>query len=95
MDFTEMGFVPVAAIVIFCLLVGKTWKTADRLNNKWIPVVCGTVGGILGIVAMFVVDGFPANDILSAIAYGIVSGFSATGIHQSVKQLSEGGGDNE
>lgn len=91
MDFTEMGFVPVAAIVVFCLLVGKTWKTAERLDNKWIPVVCGFVGGCLGVVAMFVVDGFPANDVLTAIAYGIVSGFASTGIHQSVKQLTEGG----
>ena len=90
MDFTEMGFVPVAAIVVFCLLVSKTWKTADRLNNKWIPVVCGAVGGVLGIIAMNIVEGFPANDALTAIAYGIVSGFSATGIHQSVKQLTEG-----
>ena len=62
------------------------WKTADRLDNKWIPVICGTFGGCLGIVAMFIVDGFPANDVLTAIAYGIVSGFSATGIHQAVKQ---------
>lgn len=93
MDFTEMGFVPVAAIVVFCLLVGKTWKTAERLDNKWIPVVCGAVGGVLGIVAMYIVDGFPASDVLTAIAYGIVSGFSATGIHQSVKQLAEDNGN--
>ena len=86
MDFTELGFVAVAAIVVICLLLGKMWKTADRLDNKWIPVVCGFTGGCLGVVAMFVVDGFPANDVLTAIAYGIVSGFSATGIHQAVKQ---------
>ena len=86
MDMTELGFVPVAAIVVICLLLGKMWKTADRLDNKWIPVVCGFTGGCLGIVAMYVVDGFPANDVLTAIAYGIVSGFSATGIHQAVKQ---------
>jgi len=86
MDFSELGFVPVAAIVVICLLLGKMWKTADRLDNKWIPVVCGFTGGCLGIIAMYVVEGFPANDVLTAIAYGIVSGFSATGIHQAVKQ---------
>lgn len=86
MDISELGFVPVAAIVVICLLLGKMWKTADKLDNKWIPVVCGFTGGCLGVVAMFVVDGFPANDVLTAIAYGIVSGFSATGIHQAVKQ---------
>ena len=84
-----MGIGSVAAIVIICLLVGKAWKTADRLDNKWIPIVCGACGGILGIVGMFVLDGFPAHDVLSAIAYGIVSGFSATGMHQAVKQHLE------
>lgn len=86
MDISELGFVPVAAIVVICLLLGKMWKTADRLDNKWIPVVCGFTGGCLGVVAMFIVDGFPANDVLTAIAYGIVSGFAATGVHQAVKQ---------
>lgn len=86
MDFSELGFVPVAAIVVICLLLGKMWKTADRLDNKWIPVACGFTGGCLGIIAMYVVDGFPAHDILNAIAYGIVSGFAATGIHQAVYQ---------
>ena len=44
MDISELGFVPVAAIVALCFLVGLTWKTADKLNNKWIPIICGVVG---------------------------------------------------
>ena len=43
MDFTELGFVPVAAIVVLCLLLGKAWKTADRLDNIWEPPVRGTI----------------------------------------------------
>ena len=34
MDFTELGFVPVAAIVVLCVLVGLTWKRADRLDGS-------------------------------------------------------------
>ena len=47
MDISEFGFVPVAAIVVLAFLVGLTWKKADRLNDKWIPVICGRMTGVL------------------------------------------------
>ncbi len=90
MDFSELGFVPVAAITILCFLVGFTWKLADRLNNKWIPVICGFCGMILGMIGRSVIDGFPATDIITAAAIGVVSGLAATGAHQIWKQLSKG-----
>ncbi len=89
MDFTELGFVPVAAIVVLCFLVGLTWKRADRLDDKWIPTVCGCVGLILGVVGRTIIDGFPATDPITAAAIGVVSGLAATGAHQVWKQLSE------
>ena len=89
MDFSELGFVPVAAIVVLAFLVGLTWKKADRLNDKWIPCVCGFVGLVLGVVGRTVIDGFPAVDTITAAAIGVVSGLAATGAHQIYKQLSE------
>ena len=89
MDISELGFVPVAAITILAFLVGLTWKKADRLNDKWIPIVCGFVGLILGVVGRTVIDGFPAVDTITAAAIGVVSGLAATGAHQIYKQLSE------
>ena len=86
MDFSEIGFVPVAAIVVLAFLVGLTWKKADRLNDKWIPTVCGCVGLILGVVGRTIIDGFPATDPITAAAIGVVSGLAATGLHQAVKQ---------
>lgn len=83
-----LGFVPVAAITILAFLVGFTWKLSDKLNNKWIPVVCGFVGMILGIIGRTVIDGFPAVDTITAAAIGVVSGLAATGVHQIYKQLS-------
>lgn len=96
MDMTELGFVPVAAIVVLCFLVGLTWKTADKLNDKWIPVVCGFCGLVLGIVGRTVIIGFPAADGFTAAAIGVVSGLAATGAHQIYKQLTkdEGGDEN-
>ena len=89
MDISELGFVPVAAIVVLAFLVGLTWKKADRLNDKWIPCVCGLVGLVLGVVGRTVIDGFPATDPITAAAIGVVSGLAATGAHQIYKQLSE------
>ena len=37
---------------------------------------------------MFIVPDFPAEDFLTAIAIGIVSGLSATGVNQIFKQLN-------
>jgi hypothetical protein len=87
----NFGFVPVAAIVVLVFLVGYAWKTAAKLNDKWIPVVCGCVGLILGIVGRNVIDGFPATDPITAAAIGVVSGLAATGAHQIYKQLTKGG----
>ncbi len=80
------GMVTIPSIVVICYLVAEAVKTTP-LNNKYIPIICGTVGGILGIVAMFIVPDFPAPDYLMAIAIGIVSGLSATGVNQIFKQL--------
>lgn len=77
----------VGAITIICYLFAEGVK-ATKLNNKWIPVLVGLLGGILGIVGMHVMPEFPASDILTAIAVGISSGLAATGVNQVYKQLS-------
>ena len=84
-----MEGVTIWAITVICFLIAEGIK-ATPLDNKWIPIICGTRGGGLGVVAMQVVADFPANDLLNAIAIGIVSGFAATGVHQAGHQLAEG-----
>lgn len=75
-----------AAITVICYLAAQGIK-ATPLDNKWLPVICGVLGGVLGVVGMFFMPDFPATDILSAIAVGVVSGFAATGVNQIYKQL--------
>lgn len=87
-----LGIAGVAAITVICFLAAQAIK-ATTLDNKWLPVICGVLGGILGVVGLNVMPDFPANDILTAIAVGIVSGLAATGAHQIYKQLSENGGE--
>ena len=85
----DFGIASVAAITVICYLVGQVVK-ATGLDNKYIPAICGVVGAILGPVALYLgVPDFPATDVLTAVAVGIVSGLAATGVNQAAKQLSE------
>jgi peptidoglycan/LPS O-acetylase OafA/YrhL len=87
LDTGTFGFAPVMAITVICYLAAVLLK-ATPLDNKWLPVICGFCGAILGAIAMLIgMQGFPAADWLTAIAIGIVSGLAATGVHQIGKQL--------
>jgi hypothetical protein len=82
-----MGITSVGSITVICYLIASLIKLTP-VNSKWLPIICGVLGGILGLVAQAVVRDFPAGDSLTASAVGIVSGFAATGINQVLKQLS-------
>ena len=88
MDISSMT--TVIAIVVICYLVGLAAKTIPAVKDNYIPVIVGAFGGILGVLGMHVIPDFPAQDILNAIAVGIVSGLSSTGINQVYKQLKDG-----
>ena len=86
MDFNILGIIAVPAITIICYLVGMGVK-ASPLDDKFIPIIVGVVGGIIGIVAYLTgMPNFPADNPIVAIAVGIVSGFASTGINQIFKQ---------
>lgn len=89
MDISSLGITGVAAITVICLLIGQAVK-ASGVNNKWIPIVCGVCGLALGIVGMYIMPDFPAQDYITAAAVGIVSGLAATGANQILKQLGGG-----
>ena len=82
----DFGIAGVAVITVIAYLVGLAVR-ATALPNRWIPVICAAVGGALGVVGLYTMPDFPAADMLTAIAVGIVSGLAATGIDQTVKQL--------
>ena len=86
MDFASLGIASVAAITVSCYLIGMGVK-ASGLDNKWIPVIMGVAGLVLGIVGMFIIPDYPAKDYITSAAVGIVSGLAATGINQIAKQL--------
>lgn len=82
----DLGIAGVAAITTICYLGGMACKASAKVKDEVIPVVCGAVGGILGIAGMYLMPDFPASDVISAAAVGIVSGLAATGAHQVIKQ---------
>ena len=82
MEFT--GVASVIGITVICYLAGMIAK-ASSVDNKWIPVIVGVFGAILGVAGMYVIADFPATDVINALAVGIVSGLAATGVNQVTK----------
>lgn len=87
MDIMQMG--TVLAIVVITYLVGLGIKVIPQIKDEAIPVIVGCAGGILGVIAMYIMPDFPATDILNAIAIGIVSGLASTGVNQIYKQATK------
>nr|DAH14769.1 MAG TPA: holin [Caudoviricetes sp.] len=83
----DFGIASVAGITVICYLVAQVVK-ATALDNKWLPILCGAAGAVLGVVGLYTMPGFPAEDVVTAVAVGIVSGLAATGANQVYKQLS-------
>lgn len=86
----DFGMAGVAAITVIAYAVGLLVH-AGSLDNKWIPVICAVAGAALGVAGLFVMPDFPAQDVITACAVGIVSGLAATGVDQMVKQMGKEG----
>ena len=87
MNIMDLGFMPIPAIVVICYALAELVKSFD-INNKFIPTICMILGGLLGIVEMNVNASSVSGDFLSAVAIGVISGLSATGVHQAITQLA-------
>lgn len=87
---TDFGMASVIPIVVIVYLIGAIIK-ASALDDKWIPVICGGSGGVIGLIAFlfFPIADFTATDPISAFAVGIVSGLAAVGLNQAGKQMAK------
>lgn len=85
MDITSIG--TSLAIVVICYLVGLGAKIVPQVKDNYIPVIVGAVGGMLGVAGMYVIPDFPAHDVMTAVAVGIMSGLASTGVNQIYKQV--------
>ena len=82
----EMSFVTVTAITVLCALFGQGVKLSP-LPDRWIPLLCGILGAALGVAGLYLMPGFPADNLLDAAAVGAASGLAATGANEAVRQL--------
>lgn len=71
----------ILVISYFCGMISKDFN----FNNKWIPLVTGMAGAILGGLFYFMKIPGAQSDIFSSIALGIISGLASTGIDQITK----------
>lgn len=89
MNFDILGIIAVPAITIICYLAAIGVK-ASPIKEKFIPIIVGIVGAIFGLVAFLTkMPNFPADNFITALAVGIVSGLASTGINQIYKQLTK------
>lgn len=85
----DLGLATMPAITAICFLIGIGCKNAPYLPDESIPTIMGAVGLILGIAALYIMPGFPAEDPITAAAIGAVSGLAATGLHQTWRQAEK------
>lgn len=87
-----MEFTSIPIIVLCCYIIGELYKVIFKKKQeayRLIPVVLSLIGGVIGIVIYLTNPEiiFNAGNIWMALGTGIVSGASATGANQIVKQL--------
>ena len=87
-ELTFLVFIPIAGVIY---LIGAALKAiGNEKLDKFIPVICGLCGGILGVVVFKTIPGYlPADNWLLALYVGIGSGLVAVGVNQVYKQFSK------
>lgn len=74
-------------IAVAAFIVGQIIKSL-KVPNKFIPLICGILGAILGIILPTV---FVGKDVVTCGILGLALGWGATGGYETVKQLRKGG----
>lgn len=87
-----MEFTSIPMIVVCCYMIGEIYKVLFKNKQetyKLIPVLVSITGGLLGIFIYLTNKEMilNASNIWIALEIGIVSGASATGSNQIVKQF--------
>ena len=91
-----MEFTSIPMIVVCCYMIGEIYKVLFKNKQetyKLIPVLVSITGGLLGIFIYLTNKEMilNASNIWIALGIGIVSGASATGTNQIVKQFFKKG----
>lgn len=87
-----MDYTSVPIIVLGSYIVGEIYKVIFKRKKdayKLIPILVAIVGGVLGVLIYLTSPEmiFNVDNVWTSLGIGIISGFSATGTNQVVKQL--------
>jgi len=87
----EISFIAFPALVGVIYLVGAVLKAINNETlDKFIPSICGFVGGVLAIIVYKTIPGYlPADNWLMALYIGIGSGLASVGVNQIYKQFTK------
>lgn len=68
------------------LISDENGKIHSKKQREFIPVLCATIGLIIGVISFLISPLIiHADNLLTAAAVGLTSGFASVGIHQSRK----------
>ena len=83
--------IPAIAAVVYTIIdIVKTACGGDEKFKRFIPLISAALGAICGVVSFYFIPGvIDTGNLLVAIIIGASSGLSATGINQTVKQLTK------
>ncbi len=87
-----MEIISIPVITIICYLLGEFFKLIilrKKKRYKYIPIIVGGIGGVLGLMIYFISPELLLNitNPFVAIAIGIISGLASTGGNELVKQI--------
>lgn len=86
-----MNLTSIPIIVVCSYIIGEIYKFIFKQKQEayqLIPIIMGFVGGGLGIIIFLTTPGIIlCSNIWDALLIGIVSGESATGTNQIIKQI--------
>ena len=87
-----MQYVGIPSIIIICYLIGEIFKLLilkKKSKYKYVPIIVGTFGGVLGILAYLISPNIVLNvdDPFIALALGIVSGLASTGSYEVIHKV--------
>lgn len=87
-----MQYIGIPSIIIICYLIGEISKLLilkKKKNYKYIPIIVGISGGILGLISYYISPDIVLNvkEPIIAIALGIVSGLASTGSHEMINKI--------
>lgn len=93
----SIAVLPVIAAVVYGVieLLKWIWFERDEGKKKYIPIIAGALGAVLGVVLFFITpEAMPVDTWYASILVGLASGLSAVGVNQIIKQAERKDGED-